>query len=351
MGMRGRRMRVAAVILAAGLFIMTAGAAFAAASGERTITIKLATLALRGTAPHQALEQLAQEWKSISGGRVQLIVYPDYHQGESAMVDKMGVRGLDAAVMTYVGLSKIDKGITCLASLPVGFRSFEEVDYVQEKLRPEVDARLLKKGYIPLFLGDLGWVHFFSKQPILLPDDLRKQKLFAWAGDAEQIDILKSAGFDPVALETADILTGLSSGLIDAVPTTPSYANGAQFYTATKHMLQLNWGPLVGGAVIRRDTWERIPAELRPALLRSAASVGGRIKMASREENASAVRALQQKHGLQVHRVTPDAEQAWRTAAEAVYPKIRGRVIPADLYDTLLRLLREYRSRAPRDGK
>lgn len=342
---RERKRMGIAVLTAAALFIGLPGAALAGEAGDRTIRIKLATLALRGSAPHLALEQMAQEWRNISGGRIELIVYPDYHQGESAMVDKMGVRGLDAAVMTYVGLSKIDRGITSLASLPVGFRSFDEVTYVQEQMRPEVDERLRKKGYVPLFLGDLGWVHFFSKEPVLLPDDLKKQKLFAWAGDADQIDILKSAGFDPVALETADILTGLSSGLIDAVPTTPSYANGAQFYSVAKHMLDLKWGPLVGGAVIRKDTWDRIPAELRPALLRSAEAVGGKITTASREENANAVRAMERKHGLQVHRGTPDSEQAWRTAAESVYPKIRGRIIPADQFDTVQRLLKEYRSR------
>jgi TRAP-type C4-dicarboxylate transport system substrate-binding protein len=343
---------VTAVVLAAAMVF--GGTALASSTGMpagQTIDIRLATLALRGTSPHLALEQLAQEWRRISGGRVRLIVYPDYHQGEAAMVDKMGVRGLDAAVMTNAGLSKIDNGVTCLDRLPMGFRSFDEVDYVQEKLRNEVEARLLKKGFVPLFLADIGWVHFFSRKPVVYPDDLRKQKLFVWAGDTSQADIMKEASFDPVSLETSDILTGLSSGLIDAVPTTPSYANGAQFYTAAKHMLELNWAPLVGGAVIRKDAWERVPAELRQELLRSAEKTGRQIKAMSRKESADAVRAMEGKHGLQVHRVTPEAELVWRAAAESVYPRIRGRLIPTDLFDKLQGLLREYRSRAPGNGK
>jgi TRAP-type C4-dicarboxylate transport system substrate-binding protein len=202
-----------------------------------------------------------------------------------------------------------------------------------------------------LFVTDIGWVWIFSKQPVLLPDDLKKQKLFVWSGDIRQVDIMKDAGFNPIALETADILPGLSSGLIDAVPTTSAFANGAQFYTATRHMLELNWAPLVGGAVIRRDTWEKIPPELRPALLKSAANLGRRIKEASRKENDEAVRAMERKHGLQVHRVTPEAEQAWIAAAEAAYPKIRGRIIPADLFDKVQSLLKEYRSRTAGNGK
>jgi len=315
------------------------------------VDIRLATLALRGTSPHLAIEQMAREWQNISGGRVRVFVYPDYHQGEAAMVDKMGVRGLDAAVMANVGLSKIDDGITCLVRLPMGFRSLAEVDYAQEKMMPQLAARMLKKGYVLLTVTDIGWVRIFSKQTVISPGDLKKQKLFVWSGDTPQVDIMKDAGFNPIALETADILPGLSSGLIDAVPTTPAVANGAQFYTATRHMLELNWAPLVGGAVIRKDTWEKIPPEMRPALLKSAANMGRRVKEASRKENDEAVRAMVRKHGLQVHGVSPEAELAWISAAEAAYPRIRGSIVPTDLFDQVLSLLKEYRSRTGGKGK
>ena len=326
-----------------------AGPAETGGGQERPIEIRLATLAMRGTTPYLAVEKMAREWDRISRGRVRLVLYPDYHLGEAAMVDKMSVKGLDAAVMANVGLSKIDDGVTCLVRLPMGFRSFAEVDLVQERMAPELERRLLKKGYVLLAITDIGWVRLFSKQPILFPEDLRKQKLFVWSGDIPQVDLMKKAGFDPVALETADILPGLSSGMIDAVHTTPAYANGAQFFTATHHMLELNWAPLVGGAVIRKDVWERIPQEFRPALLKAAADMGRGVKAASRSENDKAVNAMQRKHGLQVHPVTREAEQAWIAVAEASYPGIRGGIVPTDLFDMVMQILREYRKeRSPR---
>ena len=339
-----RAMAVAAIALASAGTALPGPVLAAGIGTDKPIEIRLATLALRGTSPYLAIEQMAQEWKRLSNGRVRLIIYPDYHQGEAAIVDKMGVRGLDAAVMANVGLSKIDNGITCLVQLPMGFRSLEEVDHVQQRMVPELEKRLLKKGYVLLTVTDIGWVHLFSKQPVLFPADLRRQKLFVWSGDTPQVDLMKEAGFDPVALETADILPGLSSGLIDAVHTTPAYANGAQFYSATRHMLQLNWAPLVGGAVIRKDVWEKIPEELRPDMLKAAQNMGRGLKTASRKENDAAVRAMERKHGLQVHAVTREAEQAWIAAAEATYPRIRGGIIPADLFDLVQRILKEYRA-------
>ncbi len=343
----GWRRKVLIVAIIAGLFSGVPADRTQAEDGTRAgqpIEIRLATLALRGTSPYLAIEQMAQEWKKISNGQVRVIIYPDYHQGEAAMVDKMGVRALDSAVMANVGLSKIDDSITCLVRLPMGFRSLAEVDLAQQKMRPELEKRLLKKGYVLLTVTDIGWVRLFSKNPVLVPSDLKKQRLFVWSGDTPQVDIMKEAGFNPVALETADILPGLSSGLIDAVHTTPAYANGAQFYSAARHMLRLNWAPLVGGAVIRRDVWERVPQELRPALLKSAENMGHCVKTASRKENDAAVKAMEIKHGLLVHSVTPEAEQAWIAAAEATYPKIRGRIIPADLFDLMQRILKEHRA-------
>ena len=45
-------------------------------------------------------------------------------------------------------------------------------------------------------------------------------------------------------LEYTDTLTGLQTGLIEAVPTTPFYALAGQFYLPASYMLELNYAPL-----------------------------------------------------------------------------------------------------------
>jgi hypothetical protein len=48
--------------------------------------------------------------------------------------------------------------------------------------------------------------------------------------------------------------------------------------------------------------------------------------------------------GLQIMTSTPDLEQQWRDAATAIYPKIRGGLIPAADFDEVLSLVRERRA-------
>ena len=71
-------------------------------------------------------------------------------------------------------------------------------------------------------------------------------KIFVWFGDEEQVKLMKHIGYKPVALETADILPGLQTGMIDVVPLPPIYALSYQFYAPLPHMLNLNWSPFVG---------------------------------------------------------------------------------------------------------
>ena len=75
-------------------------AVLASAPGLAQVRIKLATLAPRGSSYHQSLLKMAEKWRTVPGG-VNLTIYADGVQGgESAMVQKMRVGQLQAAMLT-----------------------------------------------------------------------------------------------------------------------------------------------------------------------------------------------------------------------------------------------------------
>ena len=310
--------------------------------------IKLATVAPTGSAYHKSLLKLRDEWRKLSDGSVDLVIYADGKLGgESDTVGLMSVNSLQAAMLTAVGLGGIEKGVEGLQSIPMGFRTLAAVDYVGAKLQPMLEERLLKKGFVVLAWSDAGWVRFFSREPLRTPDELKKMKLFTWSGNPELLDIYKSSGFRPVPLETADIVPSLQTGLIDVLPTPPVFALATQIDTRAPHMLDLNWGPLVGAIVVRKEAWEKLPVELRPKLLAAARQTGQEIRNSGRQESADSVKAME-KRGLKVTPVTPEMEAQWRVAAEAVYPQIRGRIVPADIFDRALELIKEHQSLPPK---
>lgn len=308
------------------------------------VEVKLGTLAPRGSSFHQILMQLAQQWRGAPSGGVELRTYTDGTQGtESDMVGRMRVGQLHAGLLTGAGLVEIDPSVGALQNMPLVFRSLAEVDLVREALRGEIERRLLDKGFVVLFWGDAGWIRFFSKDPIVHPAEMKRAKLFVTTGDNRQLDIMKSSGFQPVALTTADILPSLQTGMIDAVPVIPTIALAGQFYTKTPNMLELDWCPLVGALVVTRAKWESLPPAVRAELLTTSHAAGERMKERMRAESDQAVETMK-KHGLKVQSVSAEAAAEWRATLEPIYGKIRGGVVPAELFDRVQKLLADARA-------
>lgn len=322
------------------IFLASANISFAA---DAPVKIKLGTLAPKDSSPHQSLKVMAETWRQAPGGGVALTIYTDGTLGgEADMVRRMRIGQIQAALLTSAGLADIDDSATALQTMPLVFRTLDEVDYVREKIHLKLEQRLADKGFIVLFWTDAGWVKFFSRKPVVYPDDLKKQKLFAWAGDNKTIDIIKAAGYQPIPLETADILPGLQTGLIDAVPAPPFFALAGQFYGPAPHMLDMNWSPLAGALIITKKAWDQIPPDARKVVRESAEKAGDDIRTQARKEMTESVDAMK-KRGLVVHEMPPEAEAAWRKLAEDAYPRIRGVIVPSDLFDEVQALLKEYR--------
>ena len=277
-------------------------------------------------------------------GGVKLTIYPDGTLGSEAdMVNRLRIGQIQAAMLSVTGLAKIDDSVEALQNMPFLFRSLDEVAYVTAKLRPELDQRFLAKGFVVLFWGDVGWVRFFSKQPIARPDDLKKLKLFTQAGDPRQADLMKRLGFQPVPLEANDILMGLQTGLIAAVPVPPLIALAGQFYGPAPYMLQINYAPLVGGTVITKKAWDAICPDARKALLEAAARAGRQVTAKNHQESDEAVEAME-KRGLKVHTLSSSDSAAWSQLADQVRPQVRGTLVPADMFDKVQQLLADFRA-------
>jgi len=329
------------------VFLALMGSSGARAAGPPApVRIKLGTLIPRGTTPYQVLLEMREKWRQAPEGGVDLIVYPDGSMGgETDMVRRMRVGQLQAAMLTMTGISEIDKSVNALQEMPMMFRSLDEYEYVRDKMRPALEKRLADRGFVTLFWGDIGWVRFFSKDAAVHPAQFMHMKFFTWAGNTDQFDLMKELGFKPESLETADILPGLQTGLINALDTVPMYALAGQFYGPCPHMLELNFAPLGGASLITKTAWDSIPPATQQALRKAAVEAGDELVKSSRAESDQAVQAMQ-KRGLTVHHATPEIEVEWRTWAEGVYPKIRGGLVPAEEFDEVQRMLQEYRKSA-----
>lgn len=327
-------------VLAAALVL---AAANSPAAQAQKLTVKMATLVPQGSSWHLILRQMAEEWKTASGGKVTVNLYPGGVAGDDPdVVRKMRLGTLNAGVLTSAGLAEIDKSVYAL-SVPLMFDSYEEVYGVLESMRPGLEASFRAKGFVVLAWTDGGWVHFFAKKPVATPDDLRALKLFSWAGDTEAVELLKGARFNPVPLPSTELATALQTGLVQAFGTPPGVAVIAQYFNHAKHMTDLNWQLLLGAIVVSKSAWDKVPADLQGPLRAAAEKAGRRLH---EEMKSSAVRDVEamKKRGLQVVPVDAAARQEWIKLTEGFHPGIRGKVVPAEAFDEALRARNAWRA-------
>lgn len=339
---RTRPTRFLLAALVAGAAVVAAWPAAPLAKAQAPILIRMATLVPDGSSWHLILKEAADKWKQVSGGRVSVRLFPGGVAGDDPdVVRKMRLGTLNAGVLTSVGVAEIDKSVYAMG-IPLMYDSYDEVYWVHEKMRPKLEASLEAKGFVVLNWADGGWVHFFTKKPVAVPDDLRKLKLFTWAGDAEAVEVWRSAGFNPVPLPSTEIATALQTGLVEALGAPPQIAVISQFFNQAKYMTDLRWQLLQGATIITKAAWEKIPADVRPELLRVSREAGARLQKEIREAEAKDVEAMK-KRGLTVVPVSAAQGAQWQKLTESIYPRIKGKVVPAEAFDEAMRYRDDYR--------
>ncbi len=78
-------------------------------------------------------------------------------------------------------------------------------------------------------------------------------------------------------------------------------------------------------------------------MLKIASDIGKKVKADGRAENDASVAAMVRR-GLHVQKVTPEVEAEWRAVIDKIEGQIRGKIVPAEMFDEAQKVLKEYRA-------
>jgi TRAP-type C4-dicarboxylate transport system substrate-binding protein len=316
-----------------GALVLLAVLALARLPSAQSVAIKLATVVPDGSIWDKSLKQMAADWKQASGDRVAVTVFSGGSQGdESSVLRKMRLDALQAASLTVVGLAAIDPAFNVF-NVPFFFDSYDELNAVVATLTPTLKQRVEAKGFVLLNWGHGGWLQVFSKRPVRTVAELKGVKLYTSAGDDRMTQWYKANGFQPRAMAMTDVLTGLTTGMIEGLPTPPVAALAFQWNRQTPYMLDIGLAPVVGATVITRKAWLRIADADRVKLAESALAVEKRLQVDVPKQDAFAVMLMQQQ-GLTV---TKASGPEWRQEGEVLAATMRGEMVPKDIFDLALK--------------
>ncbi|MDC0234811.1 TRAP transporter substrate-binding protein DctP [Candidatus Marinimicrobia bacterium] len=306
----------------------------------KKIIVKMATLAPEGTDWHGLLVDLGQQWKEATDGEVRLRIYPGGVVGdERDMIRKMRIGQIHGAAITNEGMTEINPYFTAFY-MPMMYQSYEEVDFVRKRLNDELYDETEKNGFKILTMVDVGWVYWFSNKPVYTPEDLKKLKIFTWAGDYKSGQLYEKHGYQPVPLAITDVLSGLQTGLINTLAFNPMYALSQQLFGIADNMLNMKWGNMTAAIVIDNRTWNRIKPEYQSVMLDISQNIGNGFQKKNRHETNKAIDVMKE-YGLTVNTPTPDQVKKWEDLIERMYPDLRGSLIDEVTFDRLMEIKKE----------
>lgn len=338
-----RRLLLLAAALAVAVASVAVLADSASAQRRRVNKIRLGTIAPKNSIYHEVLLRMRQSWREISGGNVDLTIYPGGVAGdEITMLRKIRAGQMQAALISGSGMSFLDEGISAL-QVPLMFESLDEFDFVQARLAPTLEQRLRDKGYTVLGWGDAGWAYFFAVQEFRTPSELRRMRLYTSKGDDEMLRLYSEFGLNAVPLDMTELQANLETGLVDVFAVPPLVAAGYQWFASAPHMLDMRFLPIVGAVLLDSDVWATIPADQRALMRESADRAARDIQTAVREQERTAIQEMA-NYGLKIVEVDDVAMAEWNQEVEAAYPRLRGRYAPAELMDDALRFRDEHRA-------
>ncbi|MCW8933513.1 MAG: TRAP transporter substrate-binding protein DctP [Gammaproteobacteria bacterium] len=308
-------------------------------------TFKIATSAPDGTYWMKQMRKGAQEIKEKTEGRVIFKYYPGGVMGsEEITLKKIRIRQLQGAAVSNGVLTSFYAD-SQIYSLPMIFKSFEEVDYVRQIIDKKIIKGLDEGGMISFGLSEGGFAYAMSTSPINKIEDLNTRKIWTPTNNKQAEVTLRSFGLTPIPLNIGDVLTGLQTNLIDTVAISPIVAIALQWHTQIKFITDVPLTYLYATLLIDKKSFNQISSQDKITVKTIMSKIFINIDEQNRKDNVAAFSALS-KQGIKV--ISPNSEtfNLWNKKGKLARETIRSDGILSNAsYDEINNLLIQFRNK------
>lgn len=337
-----RARRAAAVLrmlLALSCLLLPTNTRPALAKPDAGNTLRIATLAPRGSTLVTGFARLDAALGQATAGAWRIQLYPSGVAGdESACLRKMRIGQLDGAALTSVGLSQVLRELAVLTA-PGAIDDYVQLERVQAAMNREWAVRLADDGLMLLSWADIGQLRYFTKAPIYRPSDLRRQRPWVWPEAHTMKATWHALGVTGVPLGVPEVYGALQTGIIDAVITTALAVVALQWHASLTHVTKRRHGPLVGGLVINKPKWDGIPAGMRATLEQQIQTNFTGENLNVRKNDEQAYQNLLRR-GYTATAYTVEGEAEYQQIAAKSRESLVGRVYSRELLDKVMKIAR-----------
>jgi TRAP-type C4-dicarboxylate transport system substrate-binding protein len=285
------------------------------------VQLKIATVAPDGSFWMTEARKAADEISERTYGRVTFRFYPGGTMGDDgAVLRKMRIGQLQGGVFVAGSFDHVVPDVQ-IYTLPLLFKTYQEVDAVRSKTDPKLIAALDDNGYHTFGFIEGGFAYIYSTKKGSSFAELEGQK--AWLPENDPIGrvLIEETSLSPVPLGLADVLTGLQTGLVDVVTGPPVAAVALQWFTKVKYAIEFPVVYTYGCMAVSDRAWSTLSADDRGVVEEVLGRMTRTLDQRARQDNEGAREALE-KQGVVTLAPSPETKQQWEELAHRATAKL-----------------------------
>lgn len=278
-------------------------------SENEVIHMKMAVADADTSAQAEGARAIAREVEEATNGRVQIeVMAGGTLGGERDTVELATLGGIDIvtcansvltqwipemSILDQAYLYTNEKQAHAAVDGPVG-------DLIEREALDKLNLHVV--GYM-----ESGFRNVFSKKPITSLEDFKGVKIRTMQ-NSYHMTAFEAFGAIPTAMAASEQFTALQQGTIDACESAVSNCLNNGFYEVTKHITNSNHAFVYIVVSMSDHAWQKIPEDLRPAVLEAINKGYQEERRLLKEANENAVVVLKEK-GVEFHDIDVEALQ------------------------------------------
>lgn len=299
------------------------------------LELKIGVLAPEGTNWANNMREMANKIKEETDGAVTLRIYFGGAQGdEPDVLRKIRIGQLQGGVFTGKTLGDINGDVRVL-EIPFTFEGNREKAWnAVEALSGQLNQGFTERGFVNLGFFELGMVYFVSQKENPNLRSLQGLKIWQWEGDQLVSAMIDTMGLVSVPLPLPDVLSSLSTGIIEAAYGPPLGILSLQWNTRVNYLVDFPIAYSVGAMLIDQRSWRRISEENREKILRISNEYIAKVNEANIQDNKDALTAMKSSGVKFLSFPEGDIEHG-HTYREKMIKKLRGKLFSKEIYQAL----------------
>jgi TRAP-type C4-dicarboxylate transport system substrate-binding protein len=263
------------------------------ATSQLHAAIKVGVLAPEGTGWAKNIRKMTSEIKEATKGNVEFKVYYGGSQGdEQDVLRKIRLGQLQGGIFTGKTLGEISGDVRVI-EIPFTFNSDREKALRTLKaLEPYFDQKFTEKKFKSLATFEIGQVYFVTQKKVTNLNQIKSLKIWSWDGDPLVTNMFESMNLNGVPLALPDVLSSLSTGVIDAAYAPPIGMIALQWNTKIKYMIDFPVTYSIGAFVISSDAWSKVSPADQKVTMAISKKYETEINNGNAKDNAEALTAM-----------------------------------------------------------